>query len=102
MSLSSAAQVNTQQGTSQSGEALYINKKRFQVSVKYLGNLCNEQRRSSELWKVIVDDRRKPAEMGLSPPNQAPAEAFDKLMGHKFFREQCIFLRVCGQYIEEE
>ena len=38
-SLRSAAQVNTQPGTSQSREALYINKKRFEVPEGYTGNL---------------------------------------------------------------
>uniref|UniRef100_A0A7S4GGQ3 Uncharacterized protein n=1 Tax=Eutreptiella gymnastica TaxID=73025 RepID=A0A7S4GGQ3_9EUGL len=101
-SLRSAAQVNTQPGTSQSREALYINKKRFEVPVGYTGNLCNDQRRCDELWKVIVDDRRKSSEIRLSPANQARAEAFEKLTGQKFSREQRVFLRVCGQYMEEE
>ena len=33
---------------------------------------------------------------------QRRAEAFEKLTGQKFSREQCVFLRVCGQYMEEE
>ena len=65
-SLRSAAQMNTQPGTSPSCEALYINRKRFQVPVGYTGNLCNDQRRCDELWKVIVDDRRKSSEQNRS------------------------------------
>ena len=42
-SLRSAAQVNTQPGTSQSREALYINKKRFEVPEGYTGNLRHDQ-----------------------------------------------------------
>jgi hypothetical protein len=95
--------MNTQPGTSQSPEALYINRKRFEVPVGYTGNLCNDQRRCDELWKVIVDDaRRKSSEIRLSPANQARAEAFEKLTGQKFSREQRVFLRVRGQYMEEE
>ena len=66
------------------------------------GNLCSDQRRCDELWKVIVDDRCKSSEIRLSPVNQARAEAFEKLTGQKFSREQRVFLRVCGQYMEEE
>ena len=101
-SLRSAAQMNTQPGTSQSPETLYISWKRFEVPVGYTGNLCNNQRRCDEWWKVIVDDRRKSSEIRPSPANQARAEAFEKLMGQKFSREQRVFLQVCGQYTEEE
>jgi hypothetical protein len=94
--------MNTQPGTSQSREALYINRKRFEVPVGYTGNLCNDQRRCDDLWKVIVDDRRKSSEIRLSPANQARSEAFEKLTGQKFSREQRVFLRVCGHYMEEE
>ena len=98
----SAAQMNTQPGTSQSREALYMNRKRFKVPVGYTGNLCNDQRRCDEFWKVIVDDRRKSSVIRLLPANQARAEAFEKLTGQKFSREQRVFLRPCGQYMEEE
>ena len=101
-SLRSAAQVNTQPGTSQSREALYINKKRFEVPKGYTGNLRHDQQKCDEFWKVIVDDRRKSFEIRLSPANQARAEAFEKLMGQKFSTEQRVFLRVCGQYMEKE
>ena len=102
MSLRSAAQVNTQPGTSQSREALYINKKRFEVPVGYTGNLRNDQQRCDDFWKVIVDDRHNSSEIRLSAANQAHAEAFEKLTGQKFSRKQHVFLRVCGQYMEEE
>ena len=101
-SLRSAAQVNTQPGTSQSREALYINKKRFEVPEGYTGNLRHDQQKCDEFWKVIVHDRRKSSEIRLSPANQARAEAVEKLTGQKFSREQRVFLRVCGQYMEEE
>ena len=101
-SLHSAAQVNTQPGTLQSREALYTNKKRFEVPVGYTANLRNDQQRCDDFWKVIADDRRKSSEIRLSPANQARAEAFEKLTGQKFSREQRVFLRVCGQYMEEE
>ena len=101
-SLRSATQVNTQPGTSQSREALYINKKRFEVPERYTGNLRRYQRKCDEFLKVIVHDRRKSSESRLSPANQARAEAVEKLTGQKFSREQRVFLRVCGQYMEEE
>ena len=101
-SLRSAAQVNIQPGTSQSREALYINKKRFEVPEGYTGNLRHDQQKCDDFWKVIVHDRRKSFEIRLSPANQARAEAVEKLTGQKFSREQRVFLRVCGQYMEEE
>ena len=94
--------MNTQPGTSQSREALYITKKRFEVPEGYTGNLRNDQQKCDEFWKVIVHDRRKSCEIRLSPVNQARAEAVEKLTGQKFSREQRVFLRVCGQYMEEE
>ena len=66
-SLHLVAQMNTQPGTSQSREALYINRQRLEVPVGYTGNLCNDQWRCDELWKVIVDDRYKSSEIRLSP-----------------------------------
>ena len=101
-SLRSAAQVNTQPGTSQSREALYINKKRFEVPEGYTGNPRHNQQKCDEVWKVIVHDRRKSSEIRLSPANQARAEAVEKLTGQNFSREQRVVLRVCGQYMEEE
>ena len=101
-SLRSAAQVNTQPGTSQSCEALYINNKRFEVPVGYTSNLRHDQQKCDDFWKVIVHDRHKSSEIRLSPANQARAEAFEKLTGQKFSREQRVFPRVCGQYMEEE
>ena len=58
-SLRSAAQVSTQPGTSQSCEALYINKKRFEVPVGYTSNLRHDQQKCNDFWKVIVHDRHK-------------------------------------------
>ena len=40
-------------------------------------------------------------EAKVEDPDVDP-EAFEKLTGQKFSREQCVFLRVCGQYMEEE
>ena len=68
----------------------------------YTGNLRNDQQRCDDFWKVIVDDRRKSSEIRLSPANQARAEAFEKMTGQKFSIEQRVFLRVFGQYMEEE
>ena len=101
-SLRSAAQANTPPGTSQSREALYINKKRFEVPVGYTGNLRHRQQNCDDFWKVIVHDRRKSSEVRLSLATQARSEAFEKLTGQKFSTEQHVFLRVCGQYMEEE
>ena len=52
-SLRSAAQVNTQPGTSQSREALYINRRRFEVPVGYTSNLRHDQQKCNDFWKVI-------------------------------------------------
>ena len=101
-SLRSAAQVNTQPGTSQSREALYINKKRFELPVGYTGTLRHDQQKCDEFWKVSVHDKRKSSEIRLSPANQARAKAFEKLTGQKFSKEQRVFLRVCGQYMKQE
>ena len=95
----SAAQVNTQLGTSQGHEALYISRKRFEVPVGYTSNMRNNQQRCENLWKIFVDDKRKSCEIRLSPANQARAEAFEKMMGQKFSREQRVLLRVCGEYM---
>ena len=38
----------------------------------------------------------------LRASREAEAEAFEKLTGQKFSREQRVFLLVCGQYMEEE
>ena len=100
-SLRSAAQVNTQPRTSQSCEALYINKKRFELPVGYTGNLRHDQQKRDDFWKVIVHDKHKSLGIHLSPANQARTEAFEKWTGYKFSRER-VFLRVCGQYMEEE
>ena len=53
-SLRSAAQVNTQPGTSQSREALYINKKRFEVPEGYTGNLRHDQQKCDECLSAGV------------------------------------------------
>ena len=71
-SLHSAAQENTQPGTSQSRETLYIKRKRFEVPVGYTGNLRNDQRTCDDLWKVIVDGRRKSSD----PKFQIPCSDF--------------------------
>ena len=68
----------------------------------YTGNLRHDQQKCDDLWKVIVHDRHKSSEICLSPANQAGAEAFDNLTGGKFSREQRVFLRLCGHYMEEE
>ena len=52
-SLRSAAQVNTQPGTSQSREALYINKKRFEVHQGYTGNLRHDQQKCDECLSAV-------------------------------------------------
>ena len=101
-SLPSAAQVNTQPGTSQSHEALCINKKRFEVPVGYTGNLRHDQQNCDDFWRVNVHDKRKSSEIRLSHANQARVEAFEKLMGQKFSRDHRVFLRVCGQYMKEK
>ena len=101
-SLRSAAQVNTQPGTSQSREALYINKKRFELPEEYTGNPRHDQQKCDEFLKVIVHDRRKSSEIRLSRASQARAEVVEKLTGQKFSRQQRVFRRVSGQYMEEE
>ena len=94
--------MNTQPGTSQSREALYINEKRFEVPEGCTGNLRHDQQKCDEFRKVIVHYRRKSSKIRLSPANQARTEAVEKLTAQKFSREQRVFLRVWGQYMEEE
>ena len=86
-SLHLAAQMNLQQRTLRSGEALYIKKKRFEVPMGYTGTVWNKQRRCDEFCTVIVDDRHKSSKIRLLPANRAGAEAFEKLTGYKFSRE---------------
>ena len=102
MSLRSAAQVNTQPGTSLSHEALRINKKLFEVRVGYTDNVRRDQQKCDDFRKVIVHDRRQCSEICLPLAKQARAEAFEKLTGQKFSKERRVLLRVCGQYMEEE
>mmetsp|Transcript_60937 Transcript_60937/g.100831 ORF Transcript_60937/g.100831 Transcript_60937/m.100831 type:complete len:181 (+) Transcript_60937:718-1260(+) len=51
------------------------------------------------LWKAIVHDRRKASEIRLSPTNQA--HLYEETTGKKRTREQLVFLRVRGKYMED-
>ena len=93
----SPAQEATQPGTSQTRvDLLYINGHRLRGALR-VHRLSSQM---GQFWKVIVSEKRKASEIRLLPENQAHACLHEKRTGSKMTREQLVFRRVCGEYME--
>ena len=81
-----------------------LTRKRPHTQLRWVGTSGNrfeptDQRRCDDLWKVIVHEKRKASEIRLSPTNQA--HLYEETTGKKRTREQLVFLRVRGKYMED-